>query len=309
MTFEAYDTQPDGVYDEFGMLADNAAETGLTLSSLPPGRRVTTDVGGGQRVSALLWGEGAPQIVFLHGGGQNAHTWDTVMLALGVPALAIDLPGHGHSDWRPDRDYSPAANAEAVARAVEAHAPAAQAVVGMSLGGLTTIRLAAARPELARRAVVVDVTPAVTEFVSQMTPAQREATALISGPRTYPSFEAMVAGAVAAAPHRSESSLRRGVLHNARPLPDGQWAWRYDQLDGVVGRDGPTSLWADVTAVTAPTMLVRGGRSAMVRDADVAEFARRKPGLRVVVAPEAGHSVQSDAPLLLADAVRSFVLT
>ncbi len=36
-------------------------------------------------------------MVFLHGGGQNAHTWDTVILGLGVPALAIDLPGHGRS--------------------------------------------------------------------------------------------------------------------------------------------------------------------------------------------------------------------
>ncbi len=36
--------------------------------------------------------------MLLHGGAQNAHTWDTVALALGRPLVAIDLPGHGHSD-------------------------------------------------------------------------------------------------------------------------------------------------------------------------------------------------------------------
>ena len=53
--------------------------------------------------------------MFLHGGGQNAHTWDTVIVGLGEPALAVDLPGHGHSGWRADGDYSPQNNAAALA--------------------------------------------------------------------------------------------------------------------------------------------------------------------------------------------------
>lgn len=60
-------------------------------------------------VSALRWGSEAPRVVFLHGGAQNAHTWDTVVLGLGEPALAVDLPGHGRSAWRDDGDYSPSA--------------------------------------------------------------------------------------------------------------------------------------------------------------------------------------------------------
>ena len=54
-------------------------------------------------------------MIFLHGGGQNAHTWDTVIVGLGEPALAVDLPGHGHSGWREDGDYSPQNNAAALA--------------------------------------------------------------------------------------------------------------------------------------------------------------------------------------------------
>src|ERR1700722_8219330 len=92
------------MYDEFSMFEENAREAGLPFTEPPLVRRAFIDVGGAppgqppRQLSALVWGTGAPEIVFLHGGGQNAHTWDTVLLALDRPAVAIDLPGHGHSD-------------------------------------------------------------------------------------------------------------------------------------------------------------------------------------------------------------------
>ena len=63
------------------------------------------------------------ELVLLHGDAQNAHCWDTVLLALGCPAIAVDLPGHGHSDHLPDHDYRPSRNAGAVAALLEARAP------------------------------------------------------------------------------------------------------------------------------------------------------------------------------------------
>ena len=300
----------DGDYDEFGMLADNVAEAGLSLSGLPPvTRRSFTVAGGGQPVSALAWGGAPPELVLLHGGGQNAHTWDTVALALGCPLIAIDLPGHGHSDRRPDRDYGPWRNAEAVASVIEQVAPAPVAgIVGMSLGGATAIRLAATRPDLARRAVIVDVTPQVNDPSRTMTRAERGAVALVSGPPSYESFEAMAAAAVAASPNRPRSAVERGVRHNARRLPDGRWVWRYD----LFGPRPPamtdfTPLWEDVSAITVPVMLVLGGDSKFVTGEDVEEFRRRLPAARVEVVPGAGHAIQSDQPLALARLIEDFI--
>lgn len=71
--------------------------------------------GARRRLSALVWGHRPPELVLLHRGAQNAHTWDSVALPLGRPLMAIALPGHGHSDWRLDRDYSPQASAADVA--------------------------------------------------------------------------------------------------------------------------------------------------------------------------------------------------
>jgi pimeloyl-ACP methyl ester carboxylesterase len=281
--------EPDD-YDEFGFLAPYAEFAGIPFLGRPVVRRESVPVDHGE-LSALVWGEHEPELVFLHGGGQNAHTWDTVALALGRPLVAVDLPGHGHSYRRHDRDYWPPANAVAVAQLVEQLAPRARGVVGMSLGGLTNIRLSAAHPALVRRTVVVDVTPSVHQL--QLTPEQRGAPSLIGGPRTYESLQAMVDAAASAAGGRSAESLEIGVRHNARRRPDGTWTWRYDQLRT---EDDPpldfTELWDDVERLTQPTMLVRGSRSRHVPDDHATEFARRRPGARIEVVEGAGHSVQ-----------------
>lgn len=177
---------------EFDSLGEVAVELGLDEAIIPPVSRRSVQVGSEQQISVLVWGEDQPELVFLHGGGQNAHTWDLVIAALGRPAIAIDLPGHGHSSWRDDRDYGPATNAPATARIISELAPAAAGVVGMSLGGLTLIRLAASRPELVRRAIIVDVTPGSGIAHTRMTRSERGATQLISGPPSFESLEEMV---------------------------------------------------------------------------------------------------------------------
>lgn len=294
-------------YDEMALIRETAADAGVSVRDMPTVRRVFVETVGGQRVSALLWGE-APKVAFLHGGGQNAHTWDTSMMYLRRPAIAIDLPGHGHSDWRADRDYMAWTAAESVASVLDQLAPDVAGVVGMSLGGLTTIRLAATRSDLVRRAVVVDVTPSVQSAQLGMTRAHRGTTALVSGPPSYPTFDAMVEATAAASPHRDRASLRRGVLHNARKLPDGSWAWRYDRLtpaDGAQRDFAP--LWDDLARSAAPFTLVRGGNSRFVRDEDAARFATVKPGTAVHAVDGATHSVQSDAPEALARIIEQFV--
>ena len=295
-------------YDEFALLEGNAKEFGLPWSGPPAVERRFVELPGGQRVSALCWGSGPPELVLLHGGAQNAHTWDTLALALGRPLVALDLPGHGHSDWRDDADYGPERNAEAVAAAVSELAPEAELVVGMSLGGLTGCVLGAEHPRWVRRLAVVDVTPGVT-------PGKAKAIIdFVRGPETFESFEQILERTVAHNPTRSEASLRRGILHNAKELPDGRWTWRYDRgwrasSEREAAAPDFGDLWRYVERIAAPLMLVRGGASPVVDDADVAELRRLQPGARVEVVAGAGHSVQGDRPLELAALLESFVET
>jgi pimeloyl-ACP methyl ester carboxylesterase len=299
----------DEDYDEFGFLEETAREYALPWRGRPRVERRTIEVSPGQKLSYLAWGSEPPEIVFLHGGGQNGHTWDTVALALDRPMLAFDLPGHGRSSWREDRDYSPWPNAEALAVALPKLAPNAKAVVGMSLGGATNIRLAATHPELVRKAVIVDVTPGVNDPTRQWTRQQRGTVALIADALTYATFEEMADAAIALSPNRSAESVRRGVRHNAKKLPDGRWGWRYDlPVDARKRATGRfPDLWEDVSRIMAPAMLVLGGESVFVRPQDRDEMVRRLPSLRVETVPGAGHAVQSDRPLELVRLIKDFV--
>ncbi|MBW0018046.1 MAG: alpha/beta hydrolase [Mycobacterium sp.] len=284
---------------EFDLLAENAEQAGVT-GPPPLVERITAGA-----VSALRWGGSAPRIIFLHGGGQNAHTWDTVIVGLGEPALAVDLPGHGHSAWREDGDYSPQHNADTLVPTLREFAPTAEFVVGMSLGGLTAIRLAAVAPELVRQLVLIDVTPSALQRHSEMTKEQRGTVELMQGEREFPSFQTMLDLTVAAAPHREVKALRRGVFHNSRRLDNGNWTWRYDAIRAFPDF---STLWDDVDALSAPVTLVRGGTSGFVNDHDVAELSRRATDFRGAhIIENSGHSVQSDQPRALIELLRSLI--
>ena len=292
-------------FDEFSLLAENAREVGLPWSGPPAVVRRDVGLPDGRRLSGIAWGAGVPEIVLLHGGAQNAHTWDTVALALDRPLVAIDLPGHGRSDWRTAHDYMPPVLADDVAVAVRALAPHARLVCGMSLGGLTAACLAAEHPGLVRRLVMVDVTPGTDHAKAE------PIVAFVSGPASFESFDAILERTLRFNPTRSESSLRRGILHNAHEREDGRWVWRYDTMRDWRSSDGGvpdfSAVWEKVGAVQGPLLLVRGGDSGVVGDEDVEELLRRQPRARVEVVEGAGHSIQGDRPLELAALIREFL--
>lgn len=299
-------------YDEFGLFHENAAEFGLPYDHPPLVRRQSVALPDGRALSALVWGDRPPELVLIHGGAQNAHTWDTVALALDRPLLAVDLPGHGHSG-----DVSPLGTgrlradslADDVAVAIAAQAPGAAAVVGMSLGGMTAMCLADRHPDLVRRLVLVDVTPGVTAAKA------KAITDFVNGPATFADFDAILARTVQHNPTRSVSSLRRGILHNAVQQPDGSWVWRHRRFAAAAPATAATGterpdygpLWDRLGSVRMPVLLIRGMRpQSVVDDADEDEFRRRLPDAEVARIADAGHSVQGDTPLELAARIEQF---
>jgi pimeloyl-ACP methyl ester carboxylesterase len=308
-------------YDEFGLFGENAAEYGLPFDRPPAVRRLFADVAGGRRLSALAWQDRDPELVLLHGGAQNAHTWDTVSMALDRPLVAIDLPGHGHSDGpgdRPEGQLDAYGNAADIAAAVRQLAPAATAVVGMSLGGLTTIALAAGAPELVRKIVLVDVLPGIKARRA------RHITDFVDGPASFASLDELLERTARFNPERSRSSLRRGILHNAEQQPDGTWVWRWARhrrpagaspavASPAVAGGAPAGgtrfgeLWEPLSSVTVPLLLARGMRpDSVLDDDDERELLRRLPSAQVVHVEQAGHSLQGDTPLELAEIIEDF---
>ncbi len=297
-------------YDEFGLFHQNAEEFGLPFDTPPVVRRESVEVRPGFRLSALVWGTADPELVLLHGGGQNAHTWDTVAMALGRPLVAIDLPGHGHSDGNIRSSLSLEAVAEDIATVARALAPNATAVVGMSLGGLTALALSKVAPDLVRRILLVDVLPSRDDAASAVIGK------FINGPASFPDFEELLRRTVEFNPTRTVSSLRRGILHNALQQSDGSWVWRHARERDTTDDSGTQmpdaderseALWRIIEGVQVPFLLVRGMEpSSVLRDEHEAELLRRFPAAQVVHVEGAGHSIQGDKPLELAALIDGF---
>lgn len=300
-------------YDEFSMFHENASEYGIPFEGPPVVKREFIPVSGGRKLSALKWGSQSPRLVFLHGGAQNAHTWDTVAMALGLPALCIDLPGHGHSDSAAGFDATALPlqqNANDIATAISSIAPHVEMVIGMSLGGMTSIALSRDHAHLVPSLTLVDITPGVNQEKT------KQITDFVNGPATFPSFEDLLQRTIQFNPTRTVESLRRGILHNALQLDDGSWVWRYrradapplPEMDGKVERPSTETLWDAVESFRKPLMFVRGMRSqSVVSDEDETELVKRAPQVRIEHVAEAGHSVQGDTPLELAQLLRSFL--
>jgi pimeloyl-ACP methyl ester carboxylesterase len=290
--------------DEFTLLEDNAAEAGLAWHGRPAVERRFADVGGGRRVSALAWGSSPPELVLLHGGAQNAHTWDTVALALGRPLVAVDLPGHGHSDWRADGDYTIENMATDVTVVMRSLAPGARFLVGMGLGSPVAVLVTARHPELVDRLALIDSGggPSPAGAAPRQSKAGATVTEFVTGQQTFPTFDEMLARTVRYNVNRSERSLRRGVTHNAKQLEDGTWTWRWDPAHTRSTRDFSV-LTEAYAALQVPVTLIRGELSDIVTDEGAAAFIEAHPGSRLVTIAGAGHGVQGDRPLELASAL------
>ena len=266
----------------------------------------SVEVAPGRTVSSLVWGTAPPELVLVHGGAQNAHTWDTVALALGRPLLAIDLPGHGHSDGGPDGSSRWRATARDLAAVVAELAPDARGVVGMSLGGMSSIALAAHAPELVRALVLVDITPGVN--------AEKAApiTNFVNGPASFDSFDELLARTIEHNPARSESSLRRGILHNAVQREDGSWVWRYARFRTGDGGPGPR-----VRRLVGRRLATSPCRSCSCGDwpgpssttPTSPSCCGASPATRVEGVEGAGHSIQGDRPLELAALIEDFLFS
>ncbi|MDU0325332.1 alpha/beta hydrolase [Microbacterium sp. KSW2-21] len=298
--------------DEFSFLPAQAADLGREVAAV---ERVDLTLADHRRLSALRWGDADPTITLLHGAGLNAHTWDTTLLHLGVPALALDLPGHGDSSWRDDAAYVARVLAPDVIAALEAWTSGPQVLVGHSLGGLTAAAVAAARPDLVSRLVIVDITPGVDPSAG---PAQIRA--FFAGPTDWASRDELVERALSFGLGGSREAATRGVFLNSRVRPDGRVEWKHhfahlaaaavnagadpstpDAVRAVLASTG----WDDLEAVRAPVTLVRGERG-FVTAPDAADFARRLPGASIETL-STGHNAQEEDPAGLAELLRGAV--
>src|SRR4051794_35204021 len=258
-----------------------------------------------------------PPAILLHGGGQTRHSWGTTLGALadrGWHTYAVDLRGHGDSEWAADGDYTLDAFSGDVLAIVHALGRA-PALVGASLGGLASLAaIGEHRDEVVARALVlVDVAPR-TEEKGRMRIGSFMAENMYDG---FASLDEVADAIQRYNPHRPRPTNLRGLEKNLRRRDDGRWYWHWDPAF-IGGRMGgpdetrsslidPDRLQRAARALTVPALLVRGRVSDLLSEEGAREFLELVPHARLVDVSGAGHMVAGDRNDLFNDAVVAFL--
>ena len=252
----------------------------------------------GLRLHTLDHGGSGRPIVLLHDVGASAWTWRDVAapLSLWGRVIAVDLRGHGDSQWSGDRRYGTNDLADDLWRIVQAISDEPVDLVGHGWGALVGLRVAAGAPDLVRRLVLVDTPPSFDDALPTA-PAT---------PYAFPDHATAVAWERRAHPRASESLLEHMVAHATRPAAGGGIARKHDPFfaDTVPFRDD--SSWNDLRCVGVPTLLVRAQQSGVLAAATFAEMSDALPTAHRCTVPDSGHDIPLDNPLALVDALGDF---
>jgi len=274
----------------------------------------------GNRLAADEAGNaGDPPVVLLHGGGQTRHSWGTTLGAVarkGWHAYAVDLRGHGESDWAPDGDYTLDAFAGDVL-AISHALDTPPVLVGASLGGIASLAAIGEHTDeaVARALVLVDVAPRIEE-------QGRMRIGLFMMEHMEDGFASLDAVADAIQqynPHRPRPTDLKGLQKNLRHGDDGRWYWHWDPafIGGRLGSPDetrssivdPERLGKAARALTVPTLLVRGRVSDLLSEEGAQELLEMVPHARLVDVAGAGHMVAGDKNDVFNSAVVDFLAT
>ena len=273
-------------------------------------RPVVFEVGPLRIVGDAYGDPASPPVLLLHGGGQTRHAWGGTAGALaeaGRHAVALDLRGHGDSDWDPEGDYGVDALAADVI-SIARHFPARPAMVGASLGGLAILiaQGESAQPP-ASAVVLVDIAPRV-----EAEGVERIIGFMGAHPDGFASLEDAADAVAGYVPHRPRPRDLNGLRKNLRLGPDGRYRWHWDprlmsRRDRPRATDNTPRLEAAARALRVPTLLVRGRQSDVVSEDGARAFLSLVPHASYADVTGAGHMVAGDRNDPFTDAVVRFL--
>lgn len=265
----------------------------------------------GLRLGATVWDGGGTGIILAHGGGQTRHAWKrtgALLGAQGYQVLAYDLRGHGESDWAKNGDYSLSRLRDDLSD-VAATFTSEPVVVGASLGGISAMLSAGESGTAYRAVVLVDVTPLIEQVGSDQIVGfmvERMANGFASAQEAADAISAYL-------PNRPKPASTEGLKKYLRSSEDGRLRWHWDPQVMTDPNTVATAsleharLVAAAGAMKMPVMLVRGGHSAVVSHAAVAEFLEAVPHARYRNLEDAHHMVVGDENDAFTTSIMEFI--
>jgi pimeloyl-ACP methyl ester carboxylesterase len=256
-------------------------------------------------------------VLLIHGLGDSASVWRDVARRIPPPRsiFAVDLRGHGNSDWDAAGAYDARVLAEDIHALIQVLALPKVSVVGHSLGGNVALNLASAHPSQIDRIALADFTPELDPGV--LTHVIRE---LRGSHRPYDSIAEYIKVLVERYPLAEPDILRWIAEETTCTSREGtkiQIAPKYDPavLTSVEKSTNKAyallqrpHAWDSLKRLQCPVLVLRGSGSSVLSAAVAQRIVQSvTPGASLHVIPVSGHSIQIDNPAAVADALIGFI--
>ena len=264
------------------------------------------------KIAADVWGSNNQELVILlHGGGQTRHAWrDTgkKLAEAGYHSVALDLRGHGDSEWDTDGDYSIRAYKDDLVSIINEIGKPAR-LVGASLGGMASLVLAGdeINSDLCTALIMVDI-----GIYPDPVGSDRIVSFMLSGEKGFDSIEDVAKSISDYLPHRKKPKDLEGLKKNLRLKSDGRYYWHWDprfirRRPGSRDRRYFDLQLKAAEKVTIPTLLIRGALSDVVTMEDVDYFLSVISHAKFVEIEKAAHMIAGDRNDIFAEEAIKFL--
>ncbi|MSO63417.1 MAG: alpha/beta hydrolase [Acidobacteria bacterium] len=238
----------------------------------------------------------------LHGIARTAHSFDHVAPHFNrdYHVLAIDMRGHGDSDWHPEAAYMVEDYVKDLEAIVDQLNLRNIVITGNSTGGRVAQVYAGLHPDNVAALIVEDVGPERPQEIASGF-AQRVA----QEANGWASEEELLATLMKGSARIAEPLQRSHVRHGTKRRAEGRLIWKRDPnlTRGFV----PTDLWRYVSRITAPTLYVLGGASTIVPAETQRRIKQTLPRSEIVIMPGLGHYPSQEAPADFLTLLKNFL--
>ena len=253
-----------------------------------------------------------PLVILLHGGGQTRHAWRATAEKLsqsGFYAVAIDLRGHGDSDWSEEGDYAIESYRNDLVSIIQKIGKPAF-LIGASLGGMISLSTAGDKDyeNLCEALVMVDIGIYPNEDGSN-----EILNFMSSGFKGFDSLEDASNAISSYLPHREKPKDLSGLKKNLRLKDDGRYYWHWDprfikSRTGNIDRSEYRQRQRTYAeSIKVPTLLIRGALSNVVTQEEVDDFLNTISHAEFVEIDKAAHMIAGDRNDIFANAAIDFL--
>jgi pimeloyl-ACP methyl ester carboxylesterase len=287
----------------FRLLGQAPATTRSPRAAIEPADRFVTV--NGLRIHYLDWGNPEkPPLILLHGIARVAHTFDHIAPALRdrYHVIAVDMRGHGDSDWDPSGGYLVEDHVKDLEGLIRQLGLPKVVLLGNSTGGRVAQVYAGLHPEMMSALIVEDVGPERPKSIAENFARQVREEA-----NGWNSEEELLAVLKTRNPGVAESQLKTYAHFGTKRGENGRVVWKRDPdlAKGFV----ETELWQYVRRITCPAIYIIGGRSTIVPPETQEQLRRTVAGVQVVTMPGLGHYPDAEAPAAFLEIVDRFLAT